>query len=151
MKKCPLDSKGVPGKLHTTKTKNFIKIVALFYFILIVSQSYSQLTILSVEINMIDTTENQSFGLCTISISDTSNCDAILLELYDAMSDIMIFDNEFLFDDANGLPNGFTWSRSGNLITLGLGLLPKIPIWNARVRLQDSQSNWSPWEQFIFN
>jgi len=57
----------------------------------------------------------------------------------------------FVYDQSNGLPNGYSYLRTGTMLILGVGLLETSSIVYSRVRLQYSNSTWSNWLQFISN
>jgi hypothetical protein len=91
-----------------------------------------------------------SAGVCQVTLADSSNTSRIELVLRDRVADSAWFSHEFIFDQVSGLPSGLSWQRNGVEVTLGLGLLPRQPGWNGRVRVKDASDNWSDPLDFIF-
>lgn len=93
---------------------------------------------------------HMSAGVCQVTLTDSANTSRIEVILRDRIADSAWFSHEFVFDQLTGLPAGLSYQRAGNFVTLGLGLLPKQPGWNGRVRVKDSSGHWSDPLEFIF-
>jgi hypothetical protein len=130
---------------------NFRAIFLFLIFFISGITSRAQLSLVDVSISLTEITSTEFAGTCKLEISDSLDCSIIEVILLDATIDNVVFNREYIYDQAVGLPPGISWSRSGNNITLGLGTLPYVVNWNARVRLKDANGNPTPWTAFLFN
>jgi hypothetical protein len=105
---------------------------------------------LSVSVTLTPAPNQMTSGVCAVTLPDSTGIDRIEVILRDRILDSAWFSHEFIFDQVSGLPAGLSWLRTGTLVTLGLGLLPRQPGWNGRVRLKDHSGNWSDPLEFIF-
>ena len=140
-------------KLHNSKNlkSHLTKFFVLIFLLLNVQLVSAQLIIVDVSISLVATSGSQYTGSCSLVISDTLDCDLVAVELSDATTDSVMFYREYQFDQTTGLPSGISWARTGDHIILGLGTLPNVINWNARVRLKDSQGTWTAVDEFLFN
>jgi len=85
----------------------------------------------------------------TVLVSDTTGISEVEVRLGSelAASDIML--HSFNYDAQPS--SSYTYSRSGNQITLGIGSITSSDMYYGEVRLKDSNGNWGSPFQFVSN
>jgi hypothetical protein len=104
----------------------------------------------SASVNLEPSTAGFVNGTCYLTLSDSTSCTFISVELTDRISDSTLFSREYAFDEVTGLPNGITWFRQGLNVTLGVGILPVKSGWTGKIRLKNTAGEWSSAIEFLF-
>jgi hypothetical protein len=86
----------------------------------------------------------------TVELADTISVMELEVQLGSRESLSDLFSYSFMYDQTTGLPQGMSYSRQGNQVTLGLGEIAAYYTIFARVRLKSSGS-WSDWYAFVSN
>jgi len=96
------------------------------------------------------TTPGTVNGNYFIQVPDTGNVTQIEIVLGTSLGG-----NEYLSHvinfDGTGLPSGFSFSRTANMVTIGIGDLTENAAYYGQVRLKDNSGSWSSIYQFVSN
>lgn len=90
-------------------------------------------------------------GIVGVIVNDSTTVSEIEVSLGSKGSYNDLFSNSYIFDQTTGLPSGLTYSREGFNIALGVGTLAFPPAFNVRVRIKDTNGNWSSYLEYISN
>ncbi|MEO8151209.1 MAG: hypothetical protein ABI723_26495 [Bacteroidia bacterium] len=90
-------------------------------------------------------------GTFVVTLSDTTAITNIQVKLGTDATLTDVMSHTFVFDIQSGLPSGFTYSRIGNRVTLGIGTYTDKSTFYGEARLQSSSGSWSQPFQFITN
>ncbi|MBK7966500.1 MAG: hypothetical protein IPK10_15300 [Bacteroidetes bacterium] len=127
------------------------KLIALTWLLLQLNFGFSQ-SIKDVEFRKIETTNvGELSSSFVIHITDSVQIDKIEVDLgsNDGLSNLI--NQDFDFDIVTGLPNGFSYTRTGNSIVLETGIIPEYPTFFGRARLKLSNGLYSPYFSFTSN
>jgi len=86
-----------------------------------------------------------------VEVPDSNAVSQIELTLGSDATQTDIFNHTFDYDVTAGLPSGFSFSRNGNKVYLGLGTFPDPSVYYAKVRLKNSAGAWSDYYEFYGN
>lgn len=86
-----------------------------------------------------------------VSLSDSTQIDKIEIELGSTDGQNDLINQNFDFDSSTGLPNGFSYLRSGNRVSLETGIIPAYPTFFGRVRLKLSNGQYTSYFSFTSN
>ncbi|MBK7389791.1 MAG: hypothetical protein IPI23_12200 [Bacteroidetes bacterium] len=86
-----------------------------------------------------------------VEVPDSNAVSQIELTLGSDATQTDIFNHIFDFEVTIGLPSGFSFSRIGNKVYLGLGTFPDPSVYYAKVRLKNSSGAWSDYYEFYGN
>ena len=129
------------------KKKIFVNFI-FFFYIIFSSCSHAQVNDATLMLNTISSSQVQ----CSVQIevSDT-NLTAIEIGLGSEknLTDLLL--QEFEFDETNGLPSGMSYSRQGNIISIGVGSLDAQNYYFGKVRVKNSSLIWSDYYEFLQN
>lgn len=86
-----------------------------------------------------------------IEVSDTTDVAQLEIKLGTADGQNNLVSHTFDFDVTGGLPAGFTYSRTGNKVTLGTNDFSDMSTYFGTVRLKNGSGTWSDEFKFITN
>lgn len=89
-------------------------------------------------------------GTYIIVLSDTNNISELEVKLGSDPGAGDLMNNTYTYDVTSGLPGGWSYSRVGNTITLGIGTYTEKNIYFGNVRAKVS-GTWSDSYQFVSN
>ncbi|MBK7853678.1 MAG: hypothetical protein IPJ79_01095 [Bacteroidetes bacterium] len=121
-------------------------------FLLLSSSSYSQ-SASDAYLNMDDAAAPGTLyaGTYIVFLTDTSNVSQIEIALGTGtgLSDVMT--QIYNYDVTSGLPSGYTYTREGNKLTLGIGNYTEYNTYFGSVRIKNVSGTWSSSFNFITN
>lgn len=100
-------------------------------------------------VTMIPSSPGYVNGTCQILLTETNNISNIEIELTNTVLDSVLFSYDYTYDLVNGLPQGLSFQRVANEVTLGLGILPESLGWLGRIRAKYNGS-WTDYQEFLF-
>ena len=86
-----------------------------------------------------------------VEVPDSNAVSQIELTLGSDATQTDIFNHTFDYDVTTGLPSGYSFSRNGNKVYLGLGTFPDPSVYYAKVRLKNNSGTWSDYYEFYGN
>ena len=86
-----------------------------------------------------------------VLLSDTVNVSQIETQLGSSSGQSDILNHIFDYDVSTGLPSGYTYSRQGNKLFLGVSSLTANEIYYGTVRVKNTSGTWSSAYSFITN
>lgn len=89
-------------------------------------------------------------GTIVITVGDPNNVDLLEVNLKNSSGD-QLMNHTYQYDVTTGLPSGWTYSRSGNKITLEVGSYAAEDSYIGSARVKDNSGNWSAPYKFITN
>lgn len=130
--------------------KNFKKILfTLIVFCFITLPSIAQVESASLVLG----TPQSNLVACSFSIeiSDTLNASDIELQLGSMRDSTDLFSDLFTFDQYSGLSSGLSYSRTGNIVTIGIGTISVQDLYYGSVRIKNTSNQWGDYYKFIQN
>jgi len=91
-------------------------------------------------LNAVSDTALFSYSLI-ITVQDTNNIDTILVKTGTTDGGSEIFQNQFQYSQSNNLPQGTSYIREGNNITIGIGNYSYHDLFYCEIVLKDSSGN----------
>ncbi len=125
-----------------------VKLTFLFALQFLIA-STSKAQTFDASITMIPSALGYVNGSCQILLTETTNITNIEIELTNTVLDTVLFSYDYTYDQVNGLPQGLSFERVGNAVTLGLGTLPESLGWLGRIRTKYNGS-WTDYQEFLF-
>lgn len=141
-----------PARLWT-RSCQWIFILSLALGLSVTNAHAQSDSIVDAYITMETSTTNNNIleGTFVVILNDTTGIANIEVKIgtSTALSDVM--SHTFVFDSQAGLPSGFSYSRAGKKVTLGIGTYVDKSTFFGEARLQLSNGSWTQPLQFITN
>lgn len=85
-----------------------------------------------------------------IELADTNSVSEIEIKLSSERTSVNMVNTVFTYDAPNTLPQGFSYTRNGNIIAIDMGEFPEQAAYYGNVRTK-SGGNWSSTYTFVSN
>ncbi len=128
------------------------KLLLLLTFSTLIQNCYAQ-TITPLEAYAITNAPIQGIvtGNFIVLLSDTTSVQQIQVQLGTNDGDVSLVNQTFTYDVTTGLPQGFSYNRINNKITLGFSIVTDPATLFGQVRLKDTNGQWSDFLKFVTN
>lgn len=101
-------------------------------------------------VSMQTTTTGIVHGVYYIELADTNSISEIEIKLSSERTSDNMVNTAFTYDAPNTLPQGFSYTRNGNIIAVDMGEFPEQPAYYGKVRTKIGGS-WSNTYTFVSN
>ena len=133
------------------KTMFILRKQLLVVILLVCINSISKAQITDARVIFTPATTGFNTGIFQLSLPDSTGFSEIEIQLTEALEDTIIFNGVYVFDQTSGLPSGWSWTREGTRVSIGMGLLPEGNAWQGKARVKPNGDGWGEWLVFLFN